>query len=131
MLEEYRRLRGEGLDWLDPEWGLEMAWRRQAEHDEVEIGGVAPRLVDVPRPTHGVVRVRALGASFAGLDGTSWNFGEGDTAQALIEQLAGSSPALKTQLEAASLWSGGRRVPPGEALRHGATYDLVLALSGG
>jgi len=131
MLEEYRRLRGEGLDWLDPEWGLEMAWRRQAEHDEVESGGVAPRLVDVPRPTHGVVRVRALGASFAGLDGTSWNFGEGDTAQALIEHLAGSSPALKTQLESASLWSGGRRVPPGEALRHGANYDLVLALSGG
>jgi hypothetical protein len=131
MLEEYGRLRGEGLDWLDPEWGLESAWRRQAEHDEVEEQAASTRLVDVPRPMGGTVHVRALGATFAGLDGSTWSFGEGETARSLLDRLAGSSPGLESQLAAASLWSDGRRVAPAEALCHGATYDLVLALSGG
>jgi hypothetical protein len=131
MLDEYRRLRGEGLDWLDPEWGLETAWRRQADHDEVHGLVATTRLVDVPRPSGGTVRVRVLGASLAGLDGTSWSFREGDTARSLLELLAGAAPELKSRLEVASLWSAGLRVAPADPLRHGATYDLVLALSGG
>jgi hypothetical protein len=131
MLEEYKRLRGEGLDWLDPAWGLEQAWRRQAEHDEQQALAAATLPLEVPRPVGGVVRVRALDAGFAAFDGTSWAFREGDTARSLLDRLTESDPAAKTRLEAASLWSDGRRVAHAEALRHDATYDLVLALAGG
>jgi len=137
MLDEYQRLRGESLAWLDPEWALRSAWKRQMDHDLD--AGLAPSTSDaVPArssPTTArttvQVEVRTLAPALVRLDGTHWPLNEGDTLADLHQRWAAEDPELARLLAATTVWSGGRRLAPDAPVSAGMVLDLVLALAGG
>lgn len=149
MLPEYERLRGDSLAWIDPGWALDVAFSRQLAFDASEGllgpaarpapapagpggGHVLPPSFPVPGRAHiGRVRLQALGADLHELDGTEWEFVEGETVQALCERIAAELPHLDARLEVAALWSSGKKCGLATPLVDGARYELVLALAGG
>lgn len=154
MLDEYEHLRGDMLAWLDPLWGLDLALRRQIERDAAHgllaplpraAGGAqgpggaraaAPVLPVVPVDAHrplraGRVRIQVLGGDLAELDGTQWDYGEGETVEELCARIVAARPHLDARIAAAAIWSSGRKCGATAPLVDGAQYELVLALAGG
>ena len=137
MLDEYQRLRGESLAWLDPEWALRSAWKRQMDHDRD--AGWLPSVHDaVPaRPAASAastlqrVEVRTLAPALVRLDGTYWDFNAGDSLADLQQRWSAGDTDMERLLAATTVWSGGQRLAPEATLSAGMVLDLVLALAGG
>ena len=154
MLPEYERLRGELLAWIDPSWAVEVALARQIDHDARQgllaphprpagapdgPGGAradAPRHAlpadaGAPRASAGRVRLEALGGDLAELDGSTWEYAQGDTVEDLCARIVLAHPHLAARLEVAAFWSAGRKCAGFSPLVDGGRYELVLALAGG
>lgn len=133
MLDEYHRLRGESLAWLDPEWALQAAWKRQMEHD-VEVGRTEASSARATNHNDGAeppVEVRTLAPALVCLDGTHWPYVVGNSLADLQQRWSAEHPELEQLLAATTVWSGGRRLAPEMKLSPGMVLDLVLALAGG